>query len=79
MSEKYMPAFVKHEQDWAKARTSADKKGLKGESYWKYVTAIYRNMHPEDFSKQAYILHRVAVELSDIDKCHIYNKYKDKA
>lgn len=48
-----MPAFVKHEDDWSKARKIADKKGLKGDKYWKYTTAIYRRVHPEDFVKQA--------------------------
>lgn len=48
-----MPAFVKHEADWSKARKAADKKGLKGEKYWKYTTAIYKKIHPEDFAKEA--------------------------
>lgn len=48
-----MPAFVKHEDDWKKARSISDKKGLKGDKYWKYTTAIYRKIHPEDFAKEA--------------------------
>lgn len=50
-----MPAFVKHEEDWQKARKEADRQKItkKGDKYWKYVTSIYRKMHPEDFSKSA--------------------------
>lgn len=48
-----MPAFVKSEEDWSKAKALAKKKGLKGENYWKYTTSIYKKMRPEDFSKAA--------------------------
>ena len=51
-----MPAFVKHEKDWSKAKEQADKKGLKGDKYWKYTTAIYKKIHPEDFSKAASLI-----------------------
>lgn len=49
-----MPAFVKHEDDWDRAKKQADKKGLKGDKYWRYTTAIYKKIHPEDFSKAAH-------------------------
>ena len=50
-----MPEFVKHEEDWKRARKEADSQNIpkKNDAYWKYVTAIYRKMHPEDFSKKA--------------------------
>ena len=48
-----MPAFVKDEEAWKKARKVADKKGLKGEQYWKYTTAVYKKIRPEDFVKAA--------------------------
>lgn len=48
-----MPEFVEHEKDWTRARKEADKKGLEGASYWKYTTAIYKKIRPEDFAKSA--------------------------
>ena len=48
-----MPAFVKSEKHWNKAKDIAKKKGLKGESYWKYTTEIYKKMRPGDFAKAA--------------------------
>lgn len=46
-----MPAFVKSEKDWKRARKAADKAGVKGEDYWKYTTSIYKKMRPEDFTE----------------------------
>lgn len=51
-----MPAFVKHESDWERAKEHARKKGLKGESFWKYTTSIYKKIRPEDFSKEASVI-----------------------
>lgn len=48
-----MPAFVKHEASWEKARRIVDKQygtpESLGDGYWKRVTSIYRNMEPDDF------------------------------
>lgn len=51
-----MPAFVKHEEDWERAKEQARKQNLKGDKFWKYTTAIYKKMRPEDFVKEASVI-----------------------
>ena len=50
-----MPAFVKHESSWQKAKQIVNKQypNKKGAAYWRIVTSIYKQMEPQDIKKTA--------------------------
>lgn len=50
-----MPAFVKHEASWEKAKSIVKKQypNKKGTDFWRLVTTLYKNMEPQDIKKKA--------------------------
>ncbi len=50
-----MPAFVKHEDSWSKAKQIVKKQypDKTGSAFWRLVTTVYKKMHPEDMKKTA--------------------------
>lgn len=62
-----MPAFVKHEDSWERAKEIVRKQypDKKGAAFWKIVTSIYKNMEPADMKKTAncmQIMRKIAEE-----------------
>ena len=50
-----MPAFVKHEASWEKAKSIVKKQypNKKGTDFWRLVTTLYKQMEPQDIQKKA--------------------------
>lgn len=51
-----MPAFVKHEESWEKAKSAARSAGFTekdGDKFWSYVTGVYKKIEPGDIKKQS--------------------------
>lgn len=73
-----MPAFVKHERAWQRAKNIVKKQypDKKGTDSWRLVTAIYKRLAPRDIKKTANqllpltaavgLLNKRAARLSDV-------------